>query len=166
MMNKCHELSALAAVFDTPMGPVGIELEDSVLVGVDLLPEATRSVMAPTRAAARAVAALRQYFDFPHRAVELPLRLRGTAFQRRVWAALKDIPSGSVLTYGELARRLATSARAVGGACRANPTPIVVPCHRVVAAGDLGGFAGARSGALVAKKRWLLEHEGHSGLRT
>lgn len=154
----------LAALIDTPMGAVGIDLDEGVLLGVDLLPRAGRPVVRPTRASQRVVGALRRYFDSPGRAIELPLRLRGTAFQRRVWTALRGIPSGQAATYGELARRLGTSARAVGAACRANPIPIVVPCHRVVAAAGLGGFAGARSGALVAKKRWLLEHEGHVGL--
>jgi len=88
-----------------------------------------------------------------------PLRAEGTAFQRRVWAALLEIPPGSRLTYGALADRLGTSPRAVGGACRANPIPLLIPCHRVVAAGGAGGFAGHREGRWVEIKRWLLAHE-------
>lgn len=75
------------------------------------------------------------YFD-------VPLSLRGTPFQLAVWQALRNIPFGEVVTYGELARRIGQprAARAVGGAVGANPVPIIIPCHRVVAAGGLGGY--------------------------
>jgi methylated-DNA-[protein]-cysteine S-methyltransferase len=66
------------------------------------------------------------------------------------------------MTYGELARQLNTSARAVGNACRANPIPLVIPCHRVVSKSDIGGFSGSRNGAPVKSKTWLLGHEGIS----
>jgi methylated-DNA-[protein]-cysteine S-methyltransferase len=86
--------------------------------------------------------------------------MAGTPFQRRVWHALRRIPSGCTRSYGELARELGSSARAVGGACRRNPIPIVVPCHRVIAAGGgAGGFMGQRSGDALAIKTWLLDHE-------
>jgi methylated-DNA-[protein]-cysteine S-methyltransferase len=84
----------------------------------------------------------------------------GTPFQRRVWEAMRAIPPGRTRTYGDLAAELGTSPRAIGGACRANPCPIVVPCHRVVGATGLGGFAGDTSGHKVEVKRWLLRHEG------
>jgi methylated-DNA-[protein]-cysteine S-methyltransferase len=84
----------------------------------------------------------------------------GTPFQRRVWQRLSAIPAGETLTYGALARELGTSARAVGGACRTNPIPLVIPCHRVVATNGLGGYSGERGGDWLAKKRWLLAHEG------
>ncbi|WP_251446969.1 methylated-DNA--[protein]-cysteine S-methyltransferase [Vermiculatibacterium agrestimuris] len=87
----------------------------------------------------------------------LPLKPEGTAFQRSVWARLKEIPYGQVSTYGALAERLGTaSARAVGGAVGHNPISIILPCHRVVGAhGSLVGYAGG-----LDKKRWLLAHEG------
>ncbi len=88
-----------------------------------------------------------------------PLRPQGSPFQQRVWNALLQIPAGSQVTYGELAKRLGTAPRAVGGACRANPIPLLIPCHRVVAAQGLGGFAGRREGRWVAFKQWLLTHE-------
>ena len=88
--------------------------------------------------------------------------MRGTPFQRRVWQALRGIPSGSTCSYGELAHELGSSARAVGGACRRNPIPIVVPCHRVAAAaGGVGGFMGQRDGEALTIKQWLLDHECH-----
>jgi methylated-DNA-[protein]-cysteine S-methyltransferase len=76
-----------------------------------------------------------------------------------VWQRLREIPAGRTLSYGVLARELGTSARAVGGACRANPVPLAIPCHRVVAATGLGGYSGARGGDWLEKKRWLLRHE-------
>jgi methylated-DNA-[protein]-cysteine S-methyltransferase len=106
------------------------------------------------------------YFQDPSQAIGLPARLIGTAFQQRVWRAIAAIPAGSTRTYGALAAALGSSPRAVGGACRANPCPLVVPCHRVVARQGLGGFAGDRGGRLLAIKRHLLAHEGsvlHSG---
>lgn len=99
------------------------------------------------------------YFEDPRTSfADLPLDLKGTGFQLEVWRALRAIPSGSTLTYQELARRLGRpqAARAVGRACGANPLPLIVPCHRVIAAdGSLGGYSSG-----LARKRWLLEHEG------
>lgn len=75
---------------------------------------------------------------------DLPLEIIGTAFQKEVWRLISEIPYGSVESYGEIARKLAPNrnlARAAGAACGANPLPLLVPCHRVVSASGLGGFA-------------------------
>lgn len=95
----------------------------------------------------------------PHWRFDLPTRVSGTPFQKRVWAAIADIEPGQTRSYQDLARALATSARPVGGACGANPLPVIVPCHRVVAAQGLGGFSGNQQGWLVDIKRWLIERE-------
>ena len=100
------------------------------------------------------------YVDGATTRVEVPLDVRGSAFQRRVWRALQQIPAGQTRTYGQLAAQLKSSPRAVGNACRQNPVPLLVPCHRVVAATGLGGFGGETRGKRLAMKRWLLEHEG------
>ena len=86
----------------------------------------------------------------------------GTAFQQRVWGAIASIPRGHVRTYGDLARLLGSAPRAVGQACGANWFPLVVPCHRVTAAGGLGGFSNSADadGFHLGVKRWLLAHEG------
>ena len=106
----------------------------------------------------RAAAQLREYFLGERRRFDLPLAPQGTAFQQRVWQALYAIPFGETRSYGELARELGSAARAVGGACGANPIPIIIPCHRVLAAkGRLGGFSG---GDGLSSKRQLLAHEG------
>jgi len=147
------------AIISAPFGRIGLRLEGERLARLELLgPGRLREPGTP--AARRMADRLSAYLRDPAADLEVPLAVQGTAFQRRVWAALQRIPSGRTRSYGDLARELGTSARAVGGACRANPTPLVVPCHRVIARGGLGGFAGATSGTWMARKRWLLTHEG------
>lgn len=99
---------------------------------------------------------LRQYFDGRRTVFDLPLRPHGTLFQQRVWAAMLEIPCGGTATYGDLARRLDSAPRAIGGACGRNPLPIVIPCHRVVGGAGKGGYSGF--GGLTTKD-WLLNHE-------
>ncbi|MGL4738634.1 MAG: methylated-DNA--[protein]-cysteine S-methyltransferase [Cellulosilyticaceae bacterium] len=101
---------------------------------------------------------LRAYFEGSRQQFDLPLAAKGTAFQEEVWQQLQKIPYGKVCTYGALAKAVQRpgAARAVGAANRANPIPIVVPCHRVIASdGGLGGYMGAYSDL----KKWLLDHE-------
>jgi methylated-DNA-[protein]-cysteine S-methyltransferase len=108
-------------------------------------------------ALAEVIAQLRSYFAGERREFSLPLRTQGTPFQEGVWAALRAIPFGTTVSYGELARRIGrpSAARAVGAANGANPLPIVIPCHRVIGADrSLTGFGGG-----LATKRFLLAHE-------
>ena len=109
--------------------------------------------------AERAARQLERYREDADTRFDLPLTIEGTPFQRRLWAALCEIPRGKTLTYGALARRLDAEPRAVGQACGDNRLPIVIPCHRVVAANGIGGFAHSTSGYLLEAKRWLLAHE-------
>jgi methylated-DNA-[protein]-cysteine S-methyltransferase len=107
---------------------------------------------------ARARQQLEEYFARTRTTFDLPLEPVGSAFQRRVWDALRAIPYGTTVSYSEIARRLGDvrATRAVGAANGQNPIPIIVPCHRVVGAhGELTGFGGG-----IDRKRWLLEHEG------
>jgi methylated-DNA-[protein]-cysteine S-methyltransferase len=151
-------MSGNRGLIETPMGSVALSWEDGVLTGLDLDPNEAEDVDVELPEAI--AAQLNAYFEDGSRGLDLNLDMSGTAFQLRVWTALREIPPGRVVTYGELARQLGTSARAVGGACRANPCPVVVPCHRVVASNGLGGFAGDTSGRRLEAKRWLLRHEG------
>jgi len=103
------------------------------------------------------LAQLGQYFQGLRKQFDLPLEAAGTPFQQAVWRQLLLIPPGEVRTYGRLAAALGSggAARAVGGACHANPLALVIPCHRVVGAdGSLTGFGGG-----LWRKRWLLDHE-------
>jgi methylated-DNA-[protein]-cysteine S-methyltransferase len=150
------------AVAPTPVGLIGLRMAGDAVTEVNFLDPGS-DTKAGSGAAAKALHRLLAYFEHPQSAFDLPLELVGTRFQRRVWAALRTIPSGSVVTYGELARRLGTAPRAIGGACRANPCPILVPCHRVVATHGQGGYAGTTAGLWLEIKTWLLRHEGNTG---
>ena len=150
----------LNAVIETPIGRLGIELRDGALTRLLFLSGSHRLREPDSAAARRAVSALIAYFEDSRKPPQVTLQVSGTDFQQRVWRALRAIPVGHVMTYGALAERLGTSARAVGNACRANPVPIVVPCHRVVARNGTGGFAGDSNGRMVSVKRRLLCHEG------
>jgi len=110
---------------------------------------------------ARARTQLREYFAGQRTVFDLPLHVKGSKFQRQVCDAIYAIPFGDVRTYGEIAKDLKASPQAVGAACGANPIPIIIPCHRVLGTGNLGGFSGAGG---VETKVWLLKHEGAAGL--
>ncbi|HEY5700744.1 MAG TPA: methylated-DNA--[protein]-cysteine S-methyltransferase [Gammaproteobacteria bacterium] len=148
------------AVMPVPFGAIGIRMRDDVVTAIELIAAKRRASAPRTPAARAAVRALERYFQNPRNVPDMPVMLDGTPFQRRVWQALRAISPGETVTYGALAAALATSARAVGGACRANPVPIIVPCHRVVAAHGAGGFMGATRGRALSIKTWLLGHEG------
>jgi methylated-DNA-[protein]-cysteine S-methyltransferase len=117
-------------------------------------------VVAPRNALAeRAAHQIERYREDPGARFDVPLLIEGTEFQRRVWQALCAIPCGRTLAYGDLARQVEGEARAVGQACGDNRLPIVIPCHRAVAADGIGGFAHSTGGYLLEAKRWLLLHE-------
>jgi methylated-DNA-[protein]-cysteine S-methyltransferase len=145
---------------DTPFGIVRIRAQDDFVVSVDFvsLPPATEAT--ENKILLQAQQQMQTYCRHPQTRFDLPLRLKGTPFQQRVWQALQEIPAGEVLTYGDLATLLKSSPRAIGGACRANPVPIIVPCHRVVSRHGMGGYSGDTEGANMDIKRGLLRHEG------
>jgi methylated-DNA-[protein]-cysteine S-methyltransferase len=108
----------------------------------------------------QAIKQLDAYFKHPHSDwQQIRIVYGGSAHQQRVWQALQKIPLGQTVTYGKLAKQLGSCAQAIGQACRRNPLPIIIPCHRVVAQNDLGGYSGNKTGALLAAKEWLLNHE-------
>jgi methylated-DNA-[protein]-cysteine S-methyltransferase len=172
-----------AAVVRLPCCALGIAVDAKAVTGVRYLPAATPARAPDGALAERAVRELERYLRDPSFRFTVPLAPPGTLFQRRVWDAIGAIPAGQSRTYGELAHKLVTAARAVGQACGANPIALLIPCHRVVGGmGDLGGFMGrAGSGRDAATsdlfawnddadagrvypaaiKRWLLEHEGY-----
>jgi methylated-DNA-[protein]-cysteine S-methyltransferase len=154
--------AANTAVIAAPFGCLTLSAFGEVLDAIDISLEPI-----PTRIPAQPLleSAARQferYFDDPAFPFSLPLRLGGTNYARRVWNALAAIPPGQVETYGSLARQLGSGPRAVAGGCRANPFPIIIPCHRVVSAHGLGGYSGKLSGPWLDIKRWLLRHEGYA----
>jgi methylated-DNA-[protein]-cysteine S-methyltransferase len=151
------------AVIEFPKMKVAVETRDERVAGIRYLPLSAESKAPANALAERAVRQLERYRQNPDIRFDLPLLIEGSEFQRRLWAALREIPRGRTLTYGEMARKLGgedfESARAVGQACGDNRLPIVIPCHRVVAADGIGGFSHTTEGFLIDAKRWLLMHE-------
>jgi methylated-DNA-[protein]-cysteine S-methyltransferase len=143
----------------TPFGMVGIRTVDGELARIAFLPRGAEALAASDALAAQVCAEVGRYLADPGYRFRIALPGRGTPFQRRVWNAIALIPPGRTRTYGEIARELGSAPRAVGQACGENPFPLAVPCHRVVSASGLGGFAHKDEGYLLAVKRWLLSHE-------
>jgi len=149
-------------VVDSPIGPITLAAGDGVLAGLYLeqsrYPPTPELLGDPDPGAFAEVAdQLAQYFDGRRAEFDLPLALVGTPFQQRVWAALREIPFGEVISYRELAERIGqpTASRAVGLANGRNPISIIVPCHRVV--GSSGGLTGYGGG--LHRKRHLIDFE-------
>ncbi len=149
-------------ITDSPIGSLGVSISNNQVHGVEFLYEHRLPVEPSDPFACEVQRQLQRYFQGRSSGFSLPLDMVGTDFQQRVWRALVRIKPGSVRTYGEIAHELNSSPRAVGNACRSNPVPLIIPCHRVVAAAGIGGFAGATAGRRLEIKRWLLAHEGVS----
>jgi methylated-DNA-[protein]-cysteine S-methyltransferase len=147
-------------VMDSPIGRLAIHTREGKVTQVDyaVRREVTRVLTDPLHKKIKQQ--LQNYFARPTAHFNLPLELHGTPFQQKVWQALQAIPLSQTVSYGDLANRLHTSARAIGNACRANPIPLIVPCHRVIAKNSIGGFSGTTHGRHIDRKRWLLQHEG------
>jgi methylated-DNA-[protein]-cysteine S-methyltransferase len=149
------------AVIDAPFGKVGIRTSADAVREIVYLPASTAAVAPDCALAADAAAQIARYFDCASAGFDLPLAALGTPFQQRVWAGISAIGAGTVLTYGQLAARIGGVPRAVGQACGSNRFPLVIPCHRVVSASGIGGFAHhGGDGFFRDVKRWLLAHEG------
>lgn len=146
-------------VIASPIGNLGLVFEDGRLINIQFLPQTVSRVAAKTPEALLLVKQLKSFFSQSKFRIKFPLKLFGTPLQKRIWQALQKIPVGKTLTYGELAERIGTSPRVIGNACRRNPIPIIIPCHRVVAAKGVGGFCGKAGGRLLEIKKWLLAHE-------
>lgn len=141
----------------SPLGALTLSEEDGAIVALDW-GRGRDQTETPVLLAARDQ--LQDYFDGQRMVFDLPLAPHGSAFQRRVWAALAEIPPGETRSYAALAASLGSVARAVGQANGANPIPIIIPCHRVVGAnGALGGYSGGEG---PATKRYLLDLERRS----
>lgn len=150
------------AVIDLPFGRFAICANDDGLLQVVPVSRANRLKKADHPVAADVCQQLHSYSANSKFHFSVTVKASGTPFQKKVWRALSKIPANQTVTYGEMAHRLRTSARAVGNACRRNPAPIVVPCHRVVAKNGTGGFMGKREGSAIQMKNWLLRHEASS----
>lgn len=141
------------------MCPLGACFSGDALTRLDFLPAGSPATARRDARSRRLERELEAYWHDPAHRFDLLFVPAGTPFQLRVWHALLELPAGRPSTYGALASQLGTAARAVGQACGANPLPLLIPCHRVVAAHGPGGFMHASSGAPLDVKHWLLQHE-------
>jgi len=158
-MNRSH------ALLPSPLGEILLTFGDDVLTGLYFIGQKDQPAIGADWVrdddhplARRMAAQLARYFDGESVDFDVPLQLRGTPFQQRVWEALRAIPPGRTLCYGDVARQVGAVAavRAVGAAIGRNPVSIVVPCHRVIGRnGTLTGYAGG-----LARKQHLLQLEG------
>lgn len=140
----------------SPLGPLTVRVERDAICELAFADEGAAVGDDDSPLLREAERQLRAYFARQLRAFDLPLSASGTAYQQRVWHALLAVPHGTTTSYGALAARLGSVARAIGSANGANPIAIVVPCHRVIGNdGSLTGYAGG-----LDRKRWLLQHEG------
>lgn len=148
------------AKITAPFGMLGIRCDGDALTGIDFLPANENPQHATSPFAKSVCEQLLGYFVNPDAQFSIPLKYAATAHQQKVWQAMLAIPRGQTRTYGELAFELHSSAQAVGQACGANPIPIIIPCHRIVAKAGLGGFMKGTGDTTLDIKRWLLAHEG------
>jgi methylated-DNA-[protein]-cysteine S-methyltransferase len=154
-----------SAIVTAPFGAIGIRTGAGVVRELVYLPPHFGAKKPADALAEQAAQQVARYLADPDFAFSLPLAEVGSAFQHKVWDAIAAIPRGTVRTYGQVAKHIGSAPRAVGQACGANWFPLVIPCHRVTAAGGLGGFSNHddEHGFHLGVKRWLLAHEGATG---
>lgn len=149
-----------SCVMDSPVGRIYIETEGESLIKLEYHSKKKVTSHKLGKFSAKVKKQIQNYFKSAKSNLTVPVSLEGTDFQKKVWAALQKIPVGQTRTYGDISDKLKSSPRAVGNACRANPVPLIVPCHRVIASSGIGGFGGKTSGRNIDCKSWLLRHEG------
>jgi methylated-DNA-[protein]-cysteine S-methyltransferase len=153
-------LQAYSARLAAPFGVLGIRTQGERLTGIEYLP-LNAATLGPVDAFSREVCLqLQAYLEDPDFQFDLPYLQQGTDYQCAVWDVVKRIPRGETLSYTEVGTRIGSAPRPVGTACGANRIPLLIPCHRVVAARGIGGFMHSRGGRPIDIKRWLLRHEG------
>jgi methylated-DNA-[protein]-cysteine S-methyltransferase len=166
-MRKLGKMKAIHQQYDTifitELATIGLRLEGARLTRLVYLLKAPSKTSEDAHVK-RAQSVIEKYLKSTSKlkTLKIDFQLDVSAFQKSVLDQLLLIPYGETRTYGEIAKVLKTSARAVGNACRHNPVPLIIPCHRVVSAKDIGGYDGAKSGDLLAIKYKLLDREGVS----
>ena len=141
VMITCSSSPLFSAIVEARFGAIGIRSAAAAVLELVYLPPGFSAQTPVNALAERAARQVERYLSEPDFKFDLPLAPVGTVFQNKVWAVIAAIPRGDVLTYGEVAKLIQSAPRAVGQACGANWFPLVIPCHRVTAAGGLGGFS-------------------------
>ena len=143
---------------NAPFGGVGLTIQNDCVVGIDLRCNSPSSHPIYDPLPQNVAHQIQQYFLQKNFKLDIPYAVSGTSFQKRVWKVISQIPYGHVMTYSELAKKVNSGPRAVANACGANPLPLLIPCHRVIAKNGLGGFMQGVEGGLKIKE-WLLANE-------
>lgn len=145
-----------------PFGPLKLTFDGATLFSLEFyFDDAVHSTKLPKEAVPY-FDALDAYFSGSLKTFNLPLQVRGTEFQKKVWSQIAAIPYGESCSYKDIALVIDNHPRAVGQACGRNNLPIFIPCHRVLGKSGLGGFNLGSTDATLDIKRWLLQHEGVS----
>ena len=157
--------SKFTAYMSSQVGDLVLEFEGEKLVSLSITDKNTVKTQDSGIAKSEKIVnvvleQLKNYFSSAIPFSGVSLAPDGTSFQKSVWKELSKIPLSETRTYGDIARKLNSSPRAVGNACRKNPVAIIIPCHRVISAKGIGGYAGETEGKEILLKRWLLNHEG------
>lgn len=147
------------AIITSPCGMLGILDNGKSVQAINFLYDKAGKRSPRTPLAKQTAIQLQHFFDDASFCFDLPVTHAISPFQLSVRKAMLTIPVGETRSYGSVAKQLSSCARAVAGACRRNPVPIIVPCHRIVAANGIGGFSGALDGSPLETKQWLLEYE-------
>lgn len=153
-------IEGYSAKLEAPFAVIGVRTRGQCLTELEYLPLGA-ATLKPIDGFSREVCRqLRAYFKRSDFNLDVPFEWQGTEYQQRVWEAIRAIPRGTVRSYLNVAEAIGSAPRPVGTACGANRIPLLIPCHRVVGSGGLGGFMHSRTGKPLEIKRWLLRHEG------
>ncbi len=164
--SDCSKGREDSAIVGTPAGKFALYCSGEPLLRAQWCSDGCCEYGPRTEILAAILEQLQRYWQDPGMDFSFALLRQGTEFRQRVWRELACISVGRTVSYAQLAESLGSSPRAIGGACRENPWPLFVPCHRVVSASGIGGYAGQTRGRLLQIKRQLLNHEGASGWTT
>ena len=147
------------ALYRAPFAVLGIRTNGESVTGLEYLPGDVVPSEPKNGLAREVIRQIQCYLADPCFHFDLPMQVDGSEFRKRVWNEMRTIPAGQTLTYGDVAKRLDSAARAVGGACGDNKIPLIIPCHRVVARNGIGGFMHTTGDRETGIKQWLLRHE-------
>lgn len=144
--------SSFTCSFETPVGVLSLWITNGKLISLNILSNKTQTNMPSDEVSLHLKNQLLNYFQNSRHKFDIEISLIGTKFQLKVWEELVKINIGQTISYGELAKKINSHPRAVAQACKRNPIPIIIPCHRVVAKQGLGGYNGATDGAMIDLK--------------
>ena len=164
MIKNDNNAESFDYILPAPVGSLGLSLSGKGIRRLAYVATEPHCLTVTHGLALEVSRQLEEYFQLRRTAFDLPIDIDGTPYQNRVWQVVADIAYGQCLTYGDIAEKIHSGPRAVGNACRQNPVPIIIPCHRVVSKNNIGGYCGRLAGRRIQQKDWLLRHEAAGGI--